>query len=197
MGRVVMAYDRRREEASFTQPARRRINFQVELGRVPVPVETDRGFAVLDQDRAATLRAWVGALIPARGERPSAGEVGAAEYIDATAFLAPPLRALLIDALETINRLSVELHEARFVDLDSSSQAATIRQFEERDASGAFALIRDLTYEAYYTDRRVLDELERETGWRYATTYSGSKMEPFDERLLARMRTAPATWREA
>ena len=167
-----MAYDRRREEASFTQPVRRRINYQVELGRVPVPVETDRGFAVLDPGRSATLRAWVSALIPAQGERPSAGDVGAAEYIDAAAFLAPPLRALLIDALETINRLSVELHRARFVDVDSSSQAGALRHFDETDTSGAFALIRDLTYETYYTDRRVLDELERETGWRYETTYS-------------------------
>ena len=58
-------------------------------------------------------------------------------------------------------------------------------------------MVRDLTYEAYYTDRRVLDVLERETGWRYETTFSGSEMEPFDEGLLARMRTVAATWREA
>jgi len=173
------------------------MNFQVELGRVPVPVETNRGFAVLDEDRARTLRAWVNALIPADGERPNAGDIGAAEYIDATAFLAPPLRALLIDAVDAIDRLGVELHGAGFGDIDSAGQAATLRHVEETDASGAFALIRDLTYEAYYTDRRVLDELERETGWRYETTYSGSEMEPFDERLLASMRTAPATWREA
>jgi hypothetical protein len=192
-----MAYDRRREEASFTQPTRRRINYQIELGRVPVPVEIDRGFAVLDEVRARTLRAWVNALIPAHGERPKAGDTGAAECIDATAFLAPPLRALLIDALDAIDRLSLELHGASFGDIDSEGQAATLRQFEETDASGAFALIRDLTYEAYYTDRRVLDALERETGWRYETTYSGSEMEPFDEQLLASMRTAPATWREA
>src|SRR3954452_18819372 len=124
--RLAMAYDRRREEASFTQPSRRRINFQVELGRVPVPVETNRGFAVLDEDRARTLRAWVNALIPADGERPNAGDIGAAEYIDATAFLAPSLRALLIDAVDAIDRLGLELHGSGFVDLESSKQAATL-----------------------------------------------------------------------
>jgi hypothetical protein len=192
-----MAYDRRREEASFTQPARRRVDYQVELGRVPLPVETDRGFAMLDPDRGQTLRAWVSVLIPARGDRPDAGDIGAAEFIDATVFQAPPLRALLLDALGTINRSSVELHGAPFVDLEAATKAEVLRSFEETDGSGAFAMVRDLTYEAYYSDRRVLEALERETGWRYETTYSGSEMEPFDERLLARMLAAPPTWREA
>jgi hypothetical protein len=192
-----MAYDRRREEASFTQPARRRINYQVELGRVSVPVAIDRGFAVLDSDQVRILRTWVTALIPAYGDRPSAGDVGAAEYIDATAFLAPPIRALLIDALAHIHQLGVDLYGIPFVDLEADRQAGALRRFEETDDTGAFSMVRDLTYEAYYTDRRVLDVLERGTGWRYETTFSGSEMEPFEERLLTRMRTSPPSWREA
>ncbi len=57
--------------------------------------------------------------------------------------------------------------------------------------------MRDLAYEAYYTDARVLAVLESETGWRFETAYSGTEMEPFDEELLARMRSAPPNWREA
>ena len=45
--------------------------------------------------------------------------------------------------------------------------------------------------------RRVLDVLERETGWRYEVAFSGGELEPFDERLLARMRTVPPRWRKA
>jgi Gluconate 2-dehydrogenase subunit 3 len=192
-----MAYDRRWGEASFTQPARRRINYQVEIGRVHLPNSADRDFAVLDPDRARTLRAWVDTLIPTRGERPKAGDIGAAEYVDTTAFRAPPIRALLLDALEAVNQISVERHGGPFVDIGAEDRAAILRYVEEMDESGAFAMVRDLTYEAYYTHRRVLDLLERETGWRYETTFSGSEMEPFDERLVARMRTSPPTWREA
>jgi hypothetical protein len=136
-------------------------------------------------------------LIPARGDRPSAGTAGAAEYIDATAFLAPSIRALLIEALDHLYRLSVESCGSSFVDLEADDRASTLRQFEETDSTGAFAMVRDLTYEAYYTDRRVLDALERDTGWRYETTFSGSEMEPFDERLLARMLISPPSRREA
>jgi hypothetical protein len=58
-------------------------------------------------------------------------------------------------------------------------------------------VVRDLAYEAYYTHPDVLDVLERETGWRYEAAFSGSEMEQFDERLLTRMRSTPARWREA
>ena len=58
-------------------------------------------------DRAEVLRAWVSALIPARGERPAAGEVGAAEYVDATVFLTPRLRGVLLDGIDTVDQLAV------------------------------------------------------------------------------------------
>jgi hypothetical protein len=57
-------------------------------------------------------------------------------------------------------------------------------------------MVRDLTYEAYYAHPRVLEALERVTGWRYETAIAGAEMEPFDERLLERMRTAPPRYRK-
>jgi hypothetical protein len=192
-----MAYDRRKGDAAFVQPAPRRIDFAVEIGRVSVPAAERREFAVLDRDRALTLRAWVDALIPARGERPAAGDVGAAEYIDAVLFRTPRVRAPLIAAIDTVDRLSVARHGGTFAGQEPGDQAAILRAFEESDGDGIFGVVRDLTYEAYYTTPRVLDLLARETGWRYETAFSGSEMEPFDESLLARVRTAPASWRQA
>ena len=192
-----MAYDRRRDEAEPGVVSARRHDFWLDIGHVYVPVVPGRGFVVLDEDRARTLRGWVDVLIPARGQRPAAGEVGAAEYIDATAFHVPRMRAPLIGMLDAVEGLSRGRLGTGFVGADASEQTRLLQEFEESDGVGLFGVVRDLTYEAYYTHPDVLAVLERETGWRYETAFSGSEIEAFDEALLARMRSTPARWREA
>jgi hypothetical protein len=192
-----MAYDWRKEEYEVTRPSRTRIDYRQEIGRAHVPIGVEREFAVLDPDRAEALRAWVSALIPARGDRPAASEIGAAEYIDATVFLTPRLRGVLLDGIDTVDQLSQKLAERRFVEANPLEQTEVLRAFEESDSLDAFPMVRDLTYEAYYAHPRVLDVLERETGWRYEVAISGGELEPFDESLLARIRTLPPRWRKA
>jgi hypothetical protein len=192
-----MAYDWRKEEYEVTRPGRTRIDYRQEIGRAHVPIGVDRGFAVLDPDRAEALRAWVSALIPAGGERPAAGEVGAAEYVDATVFLTPRLRGVLLDGIDTVEQLAQQLSGRRFAEGTPPQQAEVLRAFEANDPLDAFPLVRDLTYEAYYAHPRVLDILERETGWRYEVAFSGGEMEPFDDSLLARMRSVSPRWRKA
>ena len=192
-----MAYDWRKEEYEVTRPGRTRIDYRQEIGRAHVPIGIAREFAVLDPNRAAGLRAWVSALIPARGERPAAGDVGAAEYIDATVFLTPRLRGVLLDALDRVDQLAQKLVGRTFAEASPSERAEILRAFEANDALDAFPMVRDLTYEAYYAHPRVLDVLERETGWRYEAAISGGELEQFDERLLDRMRTVPPRWRKA
>ena len=192
-----MAYDWRKEEYEVTRPGRTRIDYRQEIGRAHVPIGIERECAVLDSDRAATLRAWVSTLIPARGERPAAEAVGAAEYIDATVFLTPRLRGVLLDAIDTVEQLAQKFTGRRFAEVSALERAEVLRAFEANDPLDAFPMVRDLTYEAYYAHPRVLDVLERETGWRYEVAISGGELEPFDERLLERMRTVPPRWRKA
>jgi Gluconate 2-dehydrogenase subunit 3 len=192
-----MAYDWRKEEYEVTRPGRTRIDYRQEIGRAHVPIGIERDFAVLDPERADALRAWVSALIPSRGERPAAGDVGAAEYIDATVFLTPRLRGVLLDAIDTIEQLAQKRVGGSFAEAIPPERAEVLRAFEANDPLDAFPMVRDLTYEAYYAHPRVLDVLERETGWRYETAISGGELEPFDERLLDRMRTVPPRWRKA
>jgi hypothetical protein len=191
-----MAYDWRKEEYEVTRPGRTRIDYRQEIGRAHVPIGVEREFSVLDPDRAEVLRAWVSALIPARGERPAAGDVGAAEYVDATVFLTPRLRGVLLDGIDTVDRLAEELLGCRFAEANPSRQTEVLRAFEANDPLDAFPMVRDLTYEAYYAHPRVLDVLERETGWRYEVAISGGELEPFDEGSLERMRTVPPRWRK-
>ncbi len=191
-----MAYDWRKEEYEVTRPGRTRIDYRQEIGRAHVPISIERGFAVLDVERAESLRAWVSALIPARGERPAAGEVGAAEYVDATVFLTPRLRGVLLDGIDTVEQLAQKQVGRRFAEADPTEQEEVLRAFEANDPLDAFPMVRDLTYEAYYAHPRVLDVLERETGWRYEVAFSGGELEPFDEDLLALMKALPPRWRK-
>src|SRR5215217_9183889 len=119
-----MAYDWRKEEYEVTRPGRTRIDYRQEIGRSHVPIGVEREFAVVDPDRAAVLRAWVSALIPARGERPAASDIGAAEYVDATIFLTPRLRGVLLDAIDTVDQIAQEQAGCRFATATSSQQTA-------------------------------------------------------------------------
>jgi hypothetical protein len=192
-----MAYDWRKEEYEVTRPGRTRIDYRQEIGRALVPIGIERGFTVVDPDRAEALRAWVSALIPARSERPAAADIGAAEYVDATIFLTPRLRGVLLDAIDTVEQLAQKLAGRRFAEVTPSERAEVLRAFEANDPLDAFPMVRDLTYEAYYAHPRVLDVLERETGWRYEVAIAGGELEPFEERLLDQMRTVPPRWRQA
>ncbi|MGH2618655.1 MAG: gluconate 2-dehydrogenase subunit 3 family protein [Thermomicrobiales bacterium] len=191
-----VAYDWRKEEYEVTRPDRARIDYRLEIGRAHVPIGVDRAFAVLDPDRASLLRAWVDALVPAKGERPAAGDVGAAEYVDATVFLTPRLRGVLLDGIDAVDRLAVERVGRRFAECSPAERADVLRAFESSDPLDAFPMVRDLTYEAYYAHPRVLATLEQKTGWRYETAFSGTEMEPFDEGLLDRMRTVTPRYRK-
>ena len=191
-----MAYDWRKEEYEVIRPGRTRIDYRQEIGRAHVPIGVEREFSVVDPDRAGVLRAWVSTLIPANGERPAAGDVGAAEYVDATVFLTPRLRGVLLDGIDTVDQLALNLVGRRFADATAPSRAEVLRRFEANDPLDSFPMVRDLTYEAYYAHPRVLDVLERETGWRYEVAFSGGDLEPFDESMLAQMRKVPPRWRK-
>jgi hypothetical protein len=190
-----LAYDRKQGGHSVAQA--NRPDYRLEIGTAEVPVGEPRGFSVLDAPRAATLKAWVATLIPARADRPDAGEVGAAEYVDATVFLVPALRPALLQAVDRIERSATEqLHKA-FGECGAEDRERLLREFEAVDASDAFNMVRDFTYEAYYGHPRVLAALEKETGWSSTSPTRGSAMKPFDASRLERVRKLPARWRKA
>lgn len=194
-----MAYDRTRdEEEAALQPAeRRRIDFEVEVGAAYVPVGVERGFCILDPDRASALKAWTSALIPAGSHgRPAAGEVGAAEYIDATAFAAPAIRGLLLEGIDAVERIVQERYGRSLAECDEEQRTACLQDFERADTTGAFAMVHDFTYEAYYANPRALTALQEATGWQFEGAIAGSEMEPFDGALLGRMRAVKPHYRE-
>jgi hypothetical protein len=104
---------------------------------------------------------------------------------------------VLLDAIDTVEQMAQKFAGRRLTEVTPAERAEILRAFQANDRLDAFPMVRDLTYEAYYAHPRVLDVLERETGWRYEAAISGGELEPFDERLLDRMRTVPPRWRKA
>jgi hypothetical protein len=192
-----MAYDRRQADVVAPKDVgggAQYTDYRLEVGRALVPVGVPRGFNVLDERRAATLRGWVECLIPARDGRPSAAEVGAAEYIDATVDSASNLREPLLRAIDRLQELAGEA--GGFASADLAARTRAVRALELDDTSGGFDMVRDFTYEAYYAHPAVLASLQRDLAWDGVAPTRGSDMEPFDEGLLQRVRTLPRRFKE-
>lgn len=190
-----MAYDRKQGGHQVAQA--NRPDYRLEVGRAEVPVGEPRGFSVLDERRASTLTAWVAALIPAAGSRPDAAEVGAAEYIDATVLKVPALRPALLQALDRLEVLAATKARKPFGECAADERERLLRELEAEDATDAFNMVRDFTYEAYYGHPRVLAALEADTRWSSTSPTQGSRMAAFDASRLDRVRSLPPRWRKA
>ncbi len=192
-----MVYDRKQDDQYVAAPGGSPIDLRLELGRVFVPVGAPRACAILDTARAGIMRAWVDALIPRQGDRPSAAEVEAVEYIDANVLQAPRLRALLLNGIDTVERFAVERYGRSFAACDAPARVEALRAIEQAGWRGAdcFAMVQVLTYEAYYAHPGPLAVLQRDTGWNARAAVTGSAMQPFDQELLTRVRTLPPLYR--
>ena len=195
-----MAYDRRQTDAVIPQDGRsgQYRDYRLEVGHSYVPVGVPRGFQLLDGERAAALRAWVQCLIPAHEGRPSADDVGAAEYIDATVEKTSILRETLLRVIDRLQALAADAGDGAvdFVSADPDARVRAVRALELEDRSGGFDMVRDLTYEAYYANPMVLAVLQRDLAWDGLAPTRGSDMDPFDEGLLQRVKTLPPRYRE-
>ena len=188
-----MAYDRKQGQHQVAQSSRP--DYRLEVGRAEVPVGVSRTFVVLDSARAATLKAWTSTLIPAGGQRPDAGSVGAAEYIDATVHEVPALRPALLHALDEVEKLALSVNGHGFTECSSEERESVLRQFQAAGDAEAFSMISDFTYEAYYGHPDVLAAIEAESGWRATGPMKGGPMPPFDPSRLERVRKLEPRYR--
>jgi len=190
-----LAYDRKQAGHHVAQADRP--DYRLLIGQAEVAVGEPREFMVLDPGRAATLKAWVAALIPAAGKRPDAASIGAAEYVDATVSLVPALRPALLQAIDHVEALASGKAGKAFTQCTPEERELLLRELEAGDESDAFNMVRDFTYEAYYGHPRVLAALEEDTGWSLSSPTRGSSMQPFDSSSLERVRSLPPRWRRA
>lgn len=145
---------------------------------------------ILSQAERKSLRAAADEIIPSGEGMSSASDVGAVEYIEVVLKAAEELREQIRTALSWLQNSSRSRHQKDFADIASSQRTALLRSLEE---GAPFATLRDLVYEAYYTNPRVWPGL----GYHfYPTDEEGPSMKVCDESLLTKVRERGKYYRD-
>ncbi|HEX5418203.1 MAG TPA: gluconate 2-dehydrogenase subunit 3 family protein [Chloroflexota bacterium] len=139
---------------------------------------------ILTDTQHALLVATLNRLIPAEGDAPAAGSVGAAEAIEDEAAGSPSGRRGLVDGVNAIDLAAWRMLDRDFVDLDAAAQDDVLRAVEA-DQSAFFGFLVGRTYRAYYTNPAVLAALGIASRPPQPLGYT---LPPFDPSLLARVR---------
>lgn len=152
-----------------------------------------------------TLRAAADEIIPAGDGQPAASDVQAASYIEVLCGKTPELTRQVVTALDRIEALAKKKTRRSFTRSSPLQRVTVLRAFERESArasageglygtsSNLFATLRDLVYEAYYTNPRVWSALHYQF---HPTSTHGPRMEAFDESILATMKKRAKSYRE-
>ena len=143
----------------------------------------------LTPDELALLTGIQDELVPAYGDLPAAGTLGAALTLDAYLAEQPRLRRPVLNALRAIE---VRAGDTSFVELDSRRRVVVLRKVENADPESFSELVRQ-TYNAYYTRPDVQISL----GIDGPPQPLGFELPPFDESRLTRVRAMGKLWRDA
>jgi Gluconate 2-dehydrogenase subunit 3 len=147
----------------------------------------------LQPEERETLRAVADQIIPKGDGMPSATDGGATRYLIDLAGRDSDVRRQLEAALAAVEKAARERAGTSFQRLGSSDAIAILVDFERADPA-TFTATRNLLYEAYYAQGVVGDRL----GFVFrAADETGPAPEPFDESLVARVRSMPPLYRRA
>jgi hypothetical protein len=135
--------------------------------------------AGLDAAAQERLRAIMDEIIPKQGNMPSASEAGGVKYFIALKEAEPAVAAEVLAALNQVD--------------NASSPLEALKQLEKENPA-QFAILRNFVYEAYYTQPQVWKLIGYEF---HATDHKGPRMRPFDEAVIAKVRTKPKFYRDA
>jgi hypothetical protein len=124
------------------------------------------------------LRAIMDEIIPKQGNMPSASEAGGLRYFSSLRQTEPAFAAQILAALDKVGH--------------SFAPIEALKQLEKENPA-QFAVLRDFVYEAYYTQPQIWKLI----GYRFhATDHQGPHMKPFDEAVIAKVRTKRPSFRE-
>jgi hypothetical protein len=141
-----------------------------------------------------TLRAAADVIIPARGRMPAASAVGAVRYIERIAAADRAVEDLLRDGLRAIAAHADARQNISFDQLTIARQTEVLEHVETTNTPATFfGTLRDLVYEAYYTQPGVqtLVRYHFRSGRRRTAPVA-----PFDEQLVARVRRQAPIYRQ-
>ncbi len=126
-------------------------------------------------------------LIPNADDMPAASEVGGVEYILNILKENPDLVSSFQYVLSQLDNHSVDSKNDDFEELNKKARIGVLNQYEN-DQPELFNVLKDFVYESYYINEKVWELIGYEP---YPTLSTGPEMEPFDEKLLERVKQMP------
>jgi len=106
--------------------------------------------SVLDNSQQETLKFAMDEVIPANDEMPSASQVGGVTYILEIIEELPDLLTLFEGLIAQLDEMS----DYNFSKIDKSERIAILKTLEENKPE-LFKVLKDFTYESYYTNETV------------------------------------------
>lgn len=177
---------------------RRFVNGSIQLAVVApliraTPLVAEQVRSQMRETDRRTLRAAADVIVPARGRMPSASAVGVVGYIERIASADVPMRALLLEGIAAIAARADATQHARFEALPVDRQTLVLAHVETTNTpANFFPLLRDLVYEAYYTEPRV----QKLIGYPFRSGRRRTAALPsFDEQLVARVQRQKPSYR--
>ncbi|MFC2148872.1 gluconate 2-dehydrogenase subunit 3 family protein [Bacteroidota bacterium] len=152
--------------------------------------EKTEGKSALDSSQQDTLGFAMDEIIPANEKMPSASEIGGVSYVIKILEELPDLSPLFISLIDKIEDQSLQQSNSGFSKLNNVKRITVLTTIEQTEPE-LFKILKDFTYESYYTNKAVHELISYEP---YPTGTSGPEMEPFDEKLLDRVKNSPSMY---
>lgn len=144
----------------------------------------------LDNAQQETLKFAMDEIIPANDKMPSASKLGGVTYVLKILEELPNLSPLFIGLIDKIDRQSLQQSNFNFAQLNRPMRITVLTTIEQTEPD-LFKVLKDFTYESYYTNEVVYELIKYEP---HPTGTSGPKMEPFDEKLLDRVKNTSSMY---
>lgn len=145
------------------------------------------GDTPLDNSQQKTLKFAMDEIIPANDKMPSASKAGGVNYILKIVEELPDLSPLFISLTDKIEGQSSRQYNSAFSKINSEKRIPVLTTIEQTEPE-LFKVLKDFTYESYYTNDAVYELISYEP---HPTGTTGPEMEPFDEKLLDRVKNTP------
>jgi len=157
------------------------------------PAKRGPSVGTLTENETRTLKAAIDEIIPTSDRMPSASDAGGVAYISKLVEHEPTVSGDLRRSLVALDNSASEKFKKPFDQIDRESRIELLGNLE-KSSPHVFAMLRDSTYESYYTQPRIWKLIGYEF---YSTDHAGPHMKPFDEAVLTEMRKRPKYYREA
>lgn len=152
----------------------------------------DKSASVLNADAQKILKAVMDEIIPSEDNMPSASETGGLNYLLKLLKQFPEQAKKLSMGLTDLNSNCIKIIGNDFAEITSDERISMLQELEKTNPL-FFNQLRDYTYESYYLSPQVWKLIGYEP---HPTLSSGPLMEPFDEKLLDRVRMLPTIFKD-